>query len=161
MTISAKKLNRSCSTGLCMWSFKIKFHKIISFRFIRDDTHMTSMKICPIFKPSDPTCPSTSKILSAPWPWTSISKWTPWTPYLHMITNQLHENIIQRLLGSSFRSAFVFIINLLPNLVWLSFDFFLFSWSLTICFFVVSYSCVCSCRKISHNYFFIYNYSHF
>ena len=33
-TISAKKLQRRCSTGLWMWSFKLKFHKIISFRIV-------------------------------------------------------------------------------------------------------------------------------
>ena len=36
----------------------------------------------------------------------------------------------------------------LINLVWLSFDFFSFSWSLTIYFFVALYSCVCSCPKV-------------
>ena len=34
LTIFAKKLNRRCSIGLWMWSFKIKFHKIIRFRII-------------------------------------------------------------------------------------------------------------------------------
>ena len=43
----------------------------------------------------------------------------------------------------------------LINLVWLSFDFFSFSWSLTICFFVALYSCVCSCPKY-HKMSFIY-----
>ena len=44
----------------------------------------------------------------------------------------------------------------LINLVWLSFDFFSFSWSLTICFFVALYSCVCSCPKISWNVFYLW-----
>ena len=44
----------------------------------------------------------------------------------------------------------------LINLVWLSFDFFLFSWSLTFCFVVPLYSCVCSCPKISRNSHFQY-----
>ena len=34
-------------------------------------------------------------------------------------------------------------------LTWLLFDFFSFSWSRTICFFVALYSWVCSCPKIS------------
>ena len=39
----------------------------------------------------------------------------------------------------------------LISLVLLSFDFFLFNWSLTICFSVTLYSCVCFCQKISRN----------
>ena len=46
------------------------------------------------------------------------------------------------------------------NLVWLSFDFFSFSRSLTICFFVALYSCVCVVQKY-HEMSFIYNYLHF
>ena len=41
------------------------------------------------------------------------------------------------------------------NLVWLSFDFFSFSWSLPICFLLDLYSCVCSCSKISRNVFYL------
>ena len=43
----------------------------------------------------------------------------------------------------------------LINLVCLSFDFFSFSCSLTIYFFVVLYSCVCSYSKISRNVFYL------
>ena len=85
------------------------------------------------------------------------------TPPLQMITSQLKESIIQRwllyvirsFLQVDFRCQYQLI-----NCVWLSFDFFSFSWSLTICFFVALYSFVCSFPKISRN-FFIYNYSHF
>ena len=67
-----------------------------------------------------------------------------------MITNQLKENIIQRRLRSPpFRSASFCFQYQFINLVWLSFDLFSFSWSLTMCFFVPLYSCVRSCPKIS------------
>ena len=69
-------------------------------------------------------------------------------PSLQMITNQFIENIIQRWLSYVIRSflqvGFRFQYQLI-NLVWLSFDFFSFSWSLTICFSVTLYSCMCSC----------------
>ena len=66
---------------------------------------------------------------------------------LQMITSQLKENIIQGWLlyvirsfsQVCFRFQYQFI-----NFVSLSFDFFSFSWSLTICFFVALYSCMCS-----------------
>ena len=111
---------------------------------------------------SYPPCPSTSKILPSPWPWTSNIQFQTNSP-LQMITNQLKESIIWRwllyvirsFLQVGFRCQYQLI-----NCVWLSFDFFSFSWSLTICFFVALYSFVCSFPKISRN-FFIYNYSHF
>ena len=82
------------------------------------------------------SCWSTPKILPLPWPWTSNFKRTP---PLQMITNQLKENIIQGLLFYVIRSFlqvdFRFQYQLI-NLVWLSFDFFSFSWRLNICFFV-------------------------
>ena len=78
------------------------------------------------------------------------------TPPLQMITNQLKENIIQDwllyVIRSFFQVGFRFQYQLI-NLVWLSFDFFSFSWSLTICFFVALYSSVCSCLEISRNVF--------
>ena len=43
----------------------------------------------------------------------------------------------------------------LINLLWLFFNFFSFSWSLTIRFFVALYSCVCDCPKISRNIFYL------
>ena len=65
--------------------------------------------------------------------------------FLQMITIQLKENIMQRWLLHVIRSFLQvgFRFQYQPiNLVWLSFDFFSFSWSLTICFFVALYSCV-------------------
>ena len=102
-----------------------------------------------------PPCQSTSKSFPPPWPWMSNSKWTP---PLQMITSQLKGNIIQGwllyVIGSFFQVSFRFQYQLI-NLLWLSFDFFSFSWSLRICFFVALYSCVCSCPKISKCLLFI------
>ena len=48
-------------------------------KFIRDDTHMTSMKIVQSSRPTPP-CPSMSKILPPPWTWTSHFKHPPLPP---------------------------------------------------------------------------------
>ena len=45
---------------------------------LRDDAHMTPMKIIQFSRPPPP-CPSTSKILPPPWPWTSNFERTPLT----------------------------------------------------------------------------------
>ena len=58
--------------------------------------------------------------------------------------------IIMSFLQIGFRFQYHFI-----NLAWLFFDFFSFSWSLTICFSVALYSCVCSFPKISKNVFYL------
>ena len=77
-------------------------------------------------------------------------------PPLQMITNQLKENIIERwllyVIKSFLQIGFSFQCQLI-NLIWLSFDFFSFSWSLTICFFVALCSSVCSCPNISRKVF--------
>ena len=81
----------------------------------------------------------------------------------NMITNELKDNIIQGWLLYVIRSFLQVDFHIhyqLINLVWFSCDFFSFSRSLTICFFVALCSCVRSCPKISRNVFF-YNYSHF
>ena len=65
--------------------------------------------------------------------------------------NHLKENIsqgwllyvIKPFLQVGFRFQYKLI-----NLVWLSFHFFSFSWSLTTCFFLALNSCVCSCPKL-------------
>ena len=81
------------------------------------------------------------------------------TPSLQMISNQFKENIIKRWLSyvirSFFQVGFCFQYRRI-NLAWLSFDFFLFSWSLTIYFSVALNSCMCSCTKISQNVFYLY-----
>ena len=80
------------------------------------------------------------------------------TPSLQMITNQIRENIIQGWLLYVIRSflqvRYHFQYQLI-NLVCLSFDFFPFSWSLIVCFFMALYSCVCGCPKISQNVFYL------
>ena len=106
-----------------------------------------------------------AQILPTLWPWRPISNELPLPPFpslLQMIINQLKENInqgwllyvIRFFLQVGFRFKYQLI-----NLVWLSFDFFSSSWSLTIWFAMVLYSCVCSCQKY-HEMSFIYNYSH-
>ena len=70
---------------------------------------------------------------------------------LQMITSQLKENnprmniLCYQVLPSG-RFSFSY---QLINLVWLSFDFFSFNWSLTICYFVALYSRVCSYQLCS------------
>ena len=106
------------------------------------------------FQYPPPPCPSTSKILPPPWPWTSNFKRN--SP--QMITNQLKKSIIQEWLLYVIRSflqvGFRFQYQLI-NLVWLLFDFFSFSWSLTICFFMALYCWVCNYPKISRNVFYL------
>ena len=134
---------------------------IFSILTIRDDIHMTSMKIVK-FSWTPPPCPSTSKILPPPWPWTSHFKRT--SPPFQMITNQLKKSIIQEWLMYVIRSflqvGFRFQYQLI-NLVWLLFDFFSFSWSLTICFFMALYCSVCSYPKISRNVFYLWLFTFF
>ena len=80
-------------------------------------------------------------------------------PPLQMITNQLKENINQGwqlyVTRSFLQAGFRFRYQLI-NLVWLSFHFSSFSWSLTIWFFVDFYYGVCSCqKKPSWNVFYL------
>ena len=126
-------------------------------KLIRDDVHMTSMKIVQFSRPPPPLFPpiphlsiyvqnsSTSLTLDVQFQ-TNPRPDTPYLPaFLQIIANQLKENIIQERLLYVIRSflqvGFRFQYQLI-NLVWLSLDFFLFSWSLPICFFVVLYSYV-------------------
>ena len=77
---------------------------------------------------------------------------------LQVITDQLKENVIQwwiiYAIRSFFQIGFHFKYQLI-NLLWLSFDFFSFSWSVTICFFMALNSCVCSWAKISRNVLYL------
>ena len=72
--------------------------------------------------------------------------------FLQIITHQLYEHIIQRwllyIIGSFLQVGLRFQYQI-------SFGFFSLSWSLTICFFVALYSCVCSCPKILRNIFYL------
>ena len=78
-------------------------------------------------------------------------------PPLQAINKQLKENIIQGwllyVIKSLIQVGFRFQLQLI-NLVWISFDSFSFSWSLTICFFVVLYFSVYSCPKMSRSFFY-------
>ena len=81
------------------------------------------------------------------------------SPPLQLSTNQLKENIIQGwllyllyIIRSFLQASFLFQYQII-NLVWLSFDFFSFTWNLTICFFVEFCSCtlvlLCSFPQLS------------
>ena len=111
---------------------------------------------CPIFRIPVPPYPSMSEIFPPPWSWTFNFKRTP--SFFQIITSQLKKNIIQGWLLYVIRSflqvSFRFQYQL-NNIVWLPFDFFLFSLILTICFFVALYPRVCSCPKISRNVFYL------
>ena len=112
---------------------------------------------CPIFKTPHLFCLSTylhPKLFHA------LDLERPNKPplLLQMITNQLKGNIIQGWLLYVIRSFLQVNFRIyyqLINFVWLSFDFFSFSRSLTICFHVALYSCVCGCPKISRNVFYL------
>ena len=118
--------------------------KVINY-IIRDDTHVTSVKVVQCSRPPNPFVHLRPKFFHPLELGRPISN----KPHHQMITNQLKENIIQGwllyVIRSFFQADFRFQSQLI-NLVWLSFDFFSFSWSLTICFFffVVLYSCVCT-----------------
>ena len=124
---------------------------------IRDDTHMTSLKIVQISRL--PTRLSIYVQNSA----TSLTldvqfQMNPPFPPLQMITNQLKYNIIQVWLLyviKSFLQVDFRIHYQLINLVWLFSLFFSFNLSLTICFWWILYSCVCSCPKLSRNVFYL------
>ena len=108
------------------------------------------------FQDPPPLCPSTSKILP-PISSKILLSFHPILPKffiplgrpisdkpptLQMITNQLKENINPNLTICVIRFFLQFGFCLqyqLINFVWLSFDFFSFSWGLTICFFVALY----------------------
>ena len=81
------------------------------------------------------------------------------SPPLQMITNQSKENVIQgwllHVIMSFLQVGFRFQCQLI-DLIWISFDFFSYNWSLAICFFVALYSWVCSCPRISRNVFYLW-----
>ena len=116
---------------------------------------MTSMKIFHFSRPPTPFVHLRPKFFHPFDLGRPISNDSP----LQMITNQLKEKIIQGWLLYVIRSFLQvgFRFQYQPiNLVWLSFDFFSFSWSLTISFFVVLWSCVCKYPKMSRDkYIFI------
>ena len=103
---------------------------------LRYDTHMTSMKTVQFLRPPIPFIHSHPKFST--------------TPLTLDIKFQLNPppspNVF---LYSTFHYQLI-------NLACFSLDFFSFSWSLTICFFVALYSCVWSCPKISRNVFHLY-----
>ena len=128
---------------ICKWS-SIK---------LRDYIRMTSMKSVPFSRSPTSLVHLHPKFFHA----LSLDVQFLTNPPLQMVTNQLEEHIIQRgllyVIRSFLQVGFLFQYQLI-NLIWLSFDFFSFTWSLTICFL---YSVVQKHHEIS----FIYKYSHF
>ena len=83
------------------------------------------------------------------------------SPPLQMITNHSKENVIQGWLLHVIRSflqvGFRFQCQLI-DLIWISFDFFSYNWSLTICFLWL-YNLGCAVVQEYHEMSFIYDYS--
>ena len=97
----------------------------------------------PDFQYPHPPCPSTSNIFHP----LDLERPISNNPPLQIITNQLKQNIIQRGLLLCYQvlpSGRLSFSNSI-NLIWLSFDFFSFSWSLTIlqstCFICRTWKC--------------------
>ena len=114
-----------------------KLHRL-SFVLLRDDTHMTSIKIIQFSRPPNPFFHLRPKFFHLVDLGRPISNEPP-TSHFQMVTNQLKDNIIQGWLSYIIRSFLQVDFRIqyqLINLVWLFFDFFSFSWSLTICFVV-------------------------
>ena len=128
----------------------------------RDDTHMTYMKIVQFARSPTSLVHLRPKFFQPLVLGRTILNGHPPPPLRHplqMRTNQRKVNIIQgwllyllHVICSILQVRFRFQYPLI-NLVWLSFDFFSFNWSLTICFFISLYPCVYSCPKISRNVF--------
>ena len=120
---------------------------------------MTSMKIVQFSRPPLPPLVHLRPKFSHPLHLNFKRTSSP--PFLQMVTSELKENIIQGWLSYVIRSflqvGFRFQYQLV-HLVWLSFDFFSFNWSFTICFFVTLYSFVSSCPKISRILFIVIHF---
>ena len=105
----------------------------------RDDTHMTFMKIVQFSRPPTSLVHPRQKLFHPLQFGRQISSELTTSPHLQMITIKLKENILQGWLLYVIRSflevGFRFYYQPI-NLVWLSFDFFSFNYSLTISFFV-------------------------
>ena len=145
-----------CGHYLVIIRFFRKCCKLFYYnRKLRDDTHMTSTKIIQFSRPPILLVHLRPKFflpldLGRP----ISNNLNP----LQMKTNNLKEIIIQGwllyVITSFLQLGFRFQYQLI-NLVWLSFDFFSFIWSLSIGFFVALYFCVSSCPKISRNVFYL------
>ena len=129
---------------------------------LRDDTHVTSMKIPQFSRPPTPL-PIYVQYSSTHLNLDVQFQTNP--PPLSLDDNQPTERkhnsrmiiyVIRSFLQVGLRFQCQFI-----NLVWFSFDFFSLSSSLTICCFVTLYSCVFAIVQKYHEMSFSYNYSHF
>ena len=143
----ATLLKKDSYTGL----FHVNFAKLLRTPFflehlrwlLRGGTHMTSMKIVQFSRPPIPLSIYVLNSSAPPWPWTSNFKRTPTHP---------SPNDNQSIKKKKSKDDYYMCYQVLPS-GRPSFDFFSFSWSLTVYFFVVLYSCVSSCPKILRNVF--------
>ena len=123
---------------------------------LRDDKNMSSMKVVQFSRPLTPPCLSTSKVLP---PQLTLDVQFQTTLPVHPtspIDNQSikgKHNPRMTITCYSFRSAFVFIINLLILSGFL--NIFAFIRGLTICFFVALCCSLCSFPKISRNIIYL------
>ena len=145
------------STAICY------FRRLYTTFSFRDDTHMTSLKIVQYSRPPTPLVHLRPKLFH---PLDLGRPISDEPPLPQMTTNQLKENIIQGWLLHVIRSflqvGFRFFFYQLINLVWLSFDFFSFNWSLiNISPSSWLYSLVCAVIQRYQEMSFICNYSHF
>ena len=110
---------------------------------------MMSTKILQFSRPPTPL-PIYVQNSSTLWPWTSNFKRNP--PLNQSMKRKHNPRMNIYVIRSFLQVGFRFQYQLI-NLVWLSFDFFSFSWSLTIYFFVALYSCVCSCPRVPNVFY--------
>ena len=125
----------------------VNFHKLFSFyidtdgplvwpinithlQFLRDDTHITSMKIIQFLRPSpNPPCPSTSKLLhlvdlGRPFPNEILLPPSYTHTHTHTHTHSSNDN---QLLKRKHNPRMTIMCYQLINLVWLSFPFYPFT----------------------------------
>ena len=122
---------------------------------VRDGTHMTSVKIVQFSRPPNPLAHLRPKFFHPLELEPPISNDSAPVPCLSPNDNQSikrkHNPSMTTTSYQVLLSGRLLFSAKLIHLVWLSFEFFLFSWSLTFMFVVPLCSCVCICTKISRN----------
>ena len=92
---SSTLLKRFFDTVVFPWVLQSFLEQILAEpMLVREDTHMTSMKIVSNFRDPPPLCPYTSEIFLTPWPWTSnFKRIHPHHHYHHhTLSNKLCNN---------------------------------------------------------------------
>ena len=128
----------------------------------KDDAHMTSMQIFQFLRHPFPLSiyvQNSSTLLTLDVQFQTNPSPTPTrSPNDNQSIKRKHNQrmiIILLYVTRSFLQVGFCLQYQLINGVWRSLDFFSFTWSLTTCFFVALYSCVCCCPKISGNVFYL------